>query len=550
MLVVAALLIQGCGSEQHLFSNGDIYTADPGNPWVEAVVVEDDRIVYAGSMNGATAVLDQDTIEHDLQGRLLLPGFIDSHAHVFLAGIMAGYESLSGSKSHADVIARLKQAVSNNTDEWIFVSGLDIGLYADNIDLKREELDAIELDRPTVVFTSDMHSMWLNSAALKRYNITKDTPEKPGAVIRRDSAGNPTGMIADKAVREVAAQIPFPKLEVAKNVLAELNTMTSLGYTGFMEAFTTDESIGFVYRTMDLMGLLDLRAVLAVGYESGFGTEQFLAHIRGFEKYENARIKADTIKIFIDGATTPEIYNDTPPRGSTTFPQGLIDEEELSEVVAFAAQHDYSIYMHAIGNESVRMGLDAIEQAKEEFPASKSRFSITHMMFSRPESPAESPARFLKLDVFADFQPGHAGPGWTFNKMLRSTMRDEMIEQFFMFRDYKDAGVNVVTSTDYPTQSNNPFYSIETGVTRDDALVDSGVETNTDQTLSVKDWVDGFTRFAAMQLGIEDETGSISVGKKADLIIVNQNIFEVDPKNISDSSIDMTMFGGEVVYSR
>ena len=129
-------------------------------------------------------------------------------------------------------------------------------------------------------------------------------------------------------------------------------------------------------------------------------------------------------------------------------------------------------------------------------------------------------------------------------------MQDEMIEQFFMFRDYKDAGVNVVTSTDYPTQSNNPFYSIETGVTRDDALVDSGVESNTDQTLSVKDWVDGFTRFAAMQLGIEDETGSISVGKKADLIIVNQNIFEVDPKNISDSSIDMTMFGGEVVYSR
>ena len=546
-LLFASLLIilAGCSSDQQVFTNGTIYTSDQQNPWVEAVVVEDERIVYAGDRKGMEAVVKGDATIYDLKGKLLLPGFIDSHVHTFINAVFSNYESVHHAKSHEEVMAILKKYAAENDDDWMFVSGLSTAFYGENINLTKEELDTIDSSKPVIISTADIHSMWLNSKALELYGFTKDMKDVPGGIIRRDKDGNPTGMIGDKAVSDLFKKLPFSKIGVATGLRDNFKAMNALGYTGFMEAFNDGTLFGQLFWGMDMLGQLTMRASLAIYYDQSKSVSEMLAHIENFKSYETDLIKIDTVKIIVDGATLPEIYNDLPLRGKETYPTGLIETKKLTRIVIALTKAGHSIHMHAVGNNASRIGLDAIAAARKAVPNGSSKYSITHLLASHPGSAK----RFKELDVIANYQPGFFNPSWSISDLWKEQVRDEILNNSYVVKDFIDAGVTVAASTDFPVQTlRNPIHAIEIGVTRDDPIKPTGKPFQVEQSVNVETWVNAFTINSAKQLGMEKITGSIEVGKMADLIVLDKNIFKTPAKNISDANVLMTMLGGDIIY--
>jgi len=547
VLILMFILLSGCSSEQHVFTNGSIYTADKNNPWVETVVVEGDRIVYAGSSEGMKRLVSKTATFHDLNGKLLLPGFIDSHVHTMIAAILSSYDSLEQTKSHEEVVDKLTIYASENKRDWLFVSGLHIGLYGEDFNLTKEELDVIEPNKPVIVLTSDLHAMWLNSKALELYGFTREMPDIPGGVIRRDQEGNPTGTIADKAATDLLPSLPFPKQEVLKGFSSTFTQMNELGYTSFMEAYVNSSDFAQIVWGFDLVSALNLRTTMAVHYDQDMSIDEFLEYIESFKKYETDLIKVDMVKIMVDGATMPEIYNDVPLKNKDKYPHGLIKAEKLKRVVTAVSQAGYSIHMHVVGNEAARIALDAVEFARLAIPNIKGTFSLTHL-FSLRQDDME---RIEGLNVIANYQPNFFNPNWSFLGLWENSMRKEILESSFMVKELAVTGAVISASTDYPVQANNnPLHAIETGITRDDPLLPTGVPFGKDQSLNVKEWVDAYTINAAKQLSSNTLTGSIEVGKKADLIVLDNNIFAVKADDISDLSVIMTMFDGDVIYQK
>lgn len=545
MLVLMLVVLSGCSPEQHTFTNGSIYTADKSNPWVEAVIVEGDLIVYAGSREGMAEVVNSNAIHHDLKGKLLLPGFIDAHVHTSVAAILSAYDSLDVAETHEEVIKKLKTYASKNQEEWLFVSGLHIGMYGEDVNLTKEELDAIEPNKPTIVLTSDLHSMWLNSKALDLYGFTRESPDIVGGVIHRDQNRSPTGMISDKAASNLMPHLPIPKLKILKGFSNIFNQMSQLGYTSFMEAYVNIPDFGQVAWGFDLLGMLNLRTTIAIYYDQDMSIANFLEYLESFKKYETDLIKVDTVKFMVDGATLPEMYNDVPLKNKVVHPNGLIEADKLEQAVTAISQAGYSVHMHVVGNKATKVALDAVESARIAVPNAKGTFSLTHLFATR----SEDVKRFKQLNVIANYQPNFFNPNWSFLALWKDTMRGEILERSFLVKDLFDSGAIISASTDYPVQlDNNPLHAIEVGITRDDALAPTGIPFNEGQSLGVREWVDAYTVNAAKQLGLDAITGSIEVGKKSDLIILNNDIFMISTAKISDARVIMTMFNGDIIY--
>lgn len=559
-IVACALLSAGCSRPETAaladtaFVNARAYTLDDTQPWVDTVLVDGNSIVYAGARAGAEALIGESTTVMDLGGQLLLPGFIDTHVHPVAGGAYATALSLD---TYGDVegwvTAIEEYAAANPGQAVIFGYGFLATTFGPE-GPTRQLIDAVVPDRPVLIMDEGFHGAWANSAALAALNITQDTPDPvPGySYYKRDENGDATGYLL-----EGTAELAMDALDVITvDVIREgtgivVDIMNRYGVTAAFDAGTLgDRDVAQqVLADLEASGELSLRLVGSSRPETSEEAatavavaEEWRASVRG-ERYHY-----NTLKIPDDGtvegrtAAMFEDYQGEPGNSGET----VFTEQQLIEMIDGAAAIDMDVHVHALGERAIHETLNAIEVARKRHPEANTRYTICHVQVIADQDVP----RFAELDVMAQSTPLWASYD-TYGKQFVS---DDQFNRYWRYGALEEAGARLTFGSDFPasgagTLGLSPVVQIEIGHTRQDAGdPDAPIQPPVSDRLSVESLVRGFTIDAAYQLHMEDEIGSIEVGKKADLVVLDQNIFEADPYEIHKTGVVLTMLDGEVVY--
>ena len=558
----------GVGKADLVLTGGVVYTVDPKGTVAEAVAVRSGRIVYVGDDAGARKLVGPGTELIELEGRMVLPGMIETHHHppgtadVDLFSISL-YEVMNDLD---DTLATIRRFVEEHPDlDMYFGSGFSTGVFKGqevSLGPRKERLDEISPDKPIFLTSYDGHISWVNSAALAYMGITKDTPDPEGGRIERDPVtGEPWGALKEAASWAIPAnELTLEQRTEAMRLYQE--RMHSWGYTAIlnMSGRTNHEEFGVLEREGDLR--LRVRTAVALEPEGDLESEiQLLKDLR--ETYGSDLLKVTTAKFFADGvvegvtAYLLEPYEEAADKGSDYYGEFLWDLDKLEEAFVRANQEGFQIHVHSIGDASTRKVLDALEYARARVPGDF-RPTITHnQLVAREDIP-----RFKSLGVVASTQAGFWGlkePDWW--EVVDSPFLGERAEHEYPLASFFKAGVVVASSSDHPvTPIPNPLWAIEAGVTRNLNSADYyGVEDIADmddpaylldagERASLEQMIQSYTINGAYTLFMEKEIGSIEVGKHADLVVLGEDLRKVDPLRIDSVPILKTIFNGEVVY--
>ena len=539
-----------------VLTNGAVYTVDAERTVAEAVAVKDGRIVFVGDSRGAQGFVGETTRIIDLEGRLVLPAFIDSHAHATSA-VSELYEvllyGLGSPQEYRDVIRDFLAA--NPGIEGLQGGGwvnAVFGPQGPTVDL----LDDLAPDIPVVLASEDYHSVWVNSRALELAGITRATPNPAGGIIERDPEGNPTGTLRESAADLVAGVIPPYSAEQLQEGLRYFQDFAhSLGLTTVYIPHLPGGGAVEVQALHDFeaSGEMTLRFPTAVGIEpdDDLSAVEALTALR--EKEAGGPFEIIAAKIFMDGVLEGgTAYLETPyvhrpdSRGEL-----LWDPARYNEMCAALDKAGIQIHVHSIGDAATRITLDGIAYARQQNGERDRRSMITHLQLVHPEDIA----RFADLGVIAVPQPY-----WfvvdTYYHQAVDYVGQARADQQYPMRSFFDRGVVVASASDYPvTWPPNPLDAIELGVTRtvpagSEIYIDPDFETPLvpSERVTVEQMIESFTRNGAYAAFLEDELGSIEVGKKADLIVLDKNILEIPAAEIHTATVLLTLFEGLEVY--
>jgi predicted amidohydrolase YtcJ len=555
--LITAALLAACAQESTdlvpakadaVFASGRIYTVDAERNWAEAVAIRDGRIIFVGSNADAQDYIGPGTSVTDLHGHMMLPGIQDVHIHPIEAGIEAAQCSLSGLNSIADY----QQAVAacadaNRESPWIVGSGWNFLVFGAGATPDRKTLDEVVADRPVYISSYDEHAGWANSRALQIAGITKDTPDPPGGQIIRDPAtGEPTGALQEEARHLVKKFMPpVTAQEKVAALRSSVRILNAWGITGIQDASVEGEEELRVYKTLEVSGELSLRVVAAMSWYPNEGMEQLETLIALRQRYSSALIDASTVKIWQDGVMENYTAAMLEPYRIASGSRGepLIDPQELKRIVTRLDAEGFQVEIHAIGDAAVRQSLDAMEQALTENGQRGNRHHIAHLQMI---DPADIP-RFGALGVIANFQPLWAFADEYVTDINIPSIGEERARWMYPIRSVRDAGGMIAFGSDWSVTTANPFPQMETAITRQSAIDDSYPVFNPEERLDLATAIDAFTINAAFVNKRESTTGSIEVGKFADLIVVDQNLFEIEARNISETRVLLTLFNGKVV---
>ena len=526
-----------------VFTKAKVYTVNKSQPWAEAVVVDDNRITYVGDNETALTHVTDNMKVIDLKGRMVLPGMIDTHVHPGVAGLASSLGvTLNTEMQPKDYLAAIKAYAEKNPDAPVIAGfGFVPPLFGPTGPTK-EMLDSVVADRPVFIISGFGHSAWANSKALTILDINKDTPDPhPGAhFYRRDPDGNPTGHLVEGS----AFWSYLSKLGIGKpshfetgyaNTLPEYAT---IGITSFFDAGTpgVQENAFIALRKMEKDDKLPVRyhgSFYVIGDEVARVAVKTLQRLR--HTYESDLLRLNTIKVSNDGQA-PE------PGGQHLLWNG----EQLGPLFTEIAAAGVDVMIHATNDHTVHETLNGIEIAKKAHPDTNSRFTITHMDFVRK---SDFP-RFAELDIIAGVQPMAAEAGF----LSQHYMPENVLVA--PLRSLIESGVILSGSSDFPAcgaplSGCTLFHGMEVSVTRQGAGQPiAQVLTPESERLSLEQAIYAHTMSSAYQIRRESDLGSLEQGKLADLIVVDQNLFAVDPQKIHETKVPFTMMNGRAVYDR
>lgn len=526
-----------------IFENGSVYTVDKDRSRAEAVAVKDGKILYVGDSKGAAAFKGSNTRVIDLKGKMLLPGFIDSHAHAYLMAESLFWLDITNYSTLEEYAQAIKDYLKEHPDSKQLRG---VGWKRDLIESSglapNEWLDQVVPDIPAVFISSSHHDLWVNSKALANAGIDKNTPDPKGGMIERDpKTGEPTGILqefsAHNLVINALPQSDFTVEEYKETILAWQEFSAKNGVTGvFVPIHYPTENLLKAFEEMDNAGKLTMRYDLALWADENRGTEQISMFKELRDKYQGELYKVDSIKIFADGVGDDLL---------------VWDQDVLEETVAALDKEGFRVYVHAIGIQGFYPSgnaLDAFEYAAKVNGRRDSRHAITHISWVREDDVA----RFKDLDVIPVPQPA-----WFASRKSDYDLSEENLRDLRRMNSYFEAGIPVASSSDYPSTAQFlsdfiPFTGLEVGVTRLDR--DKAVEADLDKAAwpkeraSLEDMIASYTINGAHLIFAEDERGSIEVGKKADLVVVDKNLFELPVTQINQAKVLLTLFEGKEVF--
>lgn len=560
-LITALLGVTACSPQPEtpaadlVFLNARVYTVDETNPWAEAVVIRGNSIIYVGDTQGTEVFIGEDTDVRDLHGKLILPGFVEAHMHFLASGSTAGVLELNIEQSIEEWLAAIDDYAATNPDlPVVFGYGFIASAFGD-AGPHRRMIDTIVPDRPVIIMDEGWHSAWLNSAALDALNITQDTQDPvPGyAYYKRDEKGDATGYLLEDVANR-AAEILFPVTEdvVVDGLGVITDAMNGMGITTAFDASAMEFNMSFVKRALDRLasrGDLTVRLFGAAATNSADEAElavdravNWSEHVKGNGFHYNA------LKIFLDGtieartaAMFEDYQGDAGNAGHTIFSQA-----QLRAMVTDAASLGIDVHIHALGERAINEALNAISAARASHPESRTNYVLVHIEVIADQDIS----RFAELGVFAQ-----TSPLWfSYDDYGEQFVSDDQFQRYWPVQSLERAGARLAFGSDFPATGfgiagMNPLLNIEIGHTRQRAgEPDAPVQPRASERLSLESLILGYTMGPSQMLHTQDQIGSLEIGKKADLIVLDQNIFEIDAYSIHKTKVLLTVMDGEIVH--
>lgn len=555
-ILTIVLIIAGCTPTEQpeqqaadlVFQGGKIYTVDAGRTWAQAVSITGADISYVGTDEGAAQHIGPETRVVDLQGRMMVPAFQDIHIHPVSSGMDALAVDLVELETVEQYVAAIKSYADGHPDEpWILGSGWSMAAFGPGALTSRKLIDEVVSDRPVVVASADGHTQWVNSKALEMAGITKDTPDPETGRIDRDPAtGEAIGSLQEGAMDLVSAVIPPASLETRTAGLQyAVKMLNAYGITSIQAAMVGPAELE-AYRALDGRNELSLRVVASIYWDRNRGEEQIEDITKLRDDFTNGRVRATTVKMWQDGVMenyTAALLEPYLKIGDTRG-ISMVDPEILKSAVAKLDALGFQVHFHAIGDAAVRQCLDAVEEARNQNGDLGHRHHISHLQLIHPD---DIP-RFRQLDVIANFQPLWALSDTYQILLTMPYLGPERSSWQYPIRSVQNSGGMIAFGSDWSVSTANPFEQMETAVTRMGSLGETDEPFYPEERIDLPSAIAAFTINAAYVNHIDDITGSIEVGKLADLVVLDSNLFELDQADISDTQVLLTLMEGEPVY--
>ena len=541
ILATLATLAAMVATADTALHNIDGYTSsDNGIVAFSALVFNDDGRVVA---TGDESLLEQypDAKRIDGEGRTVLPGLIDAHAHVAGLGFLKTSLDLAGVPSVEDAVARIAAYVEDKPHgRWITGRGWNQVLWPVQEFPRASHIDAVVSDRPVWLRRIDGHAGWANSVTMRLAGITDDTPDPVGGKIIRDDNGHATGIFVDRAMDLIASHVPQPdKAEGRAAVRAAVDTLLSEGMTSVHDA-----GVGImnaeIYMSMADDGELGMRVYAMIG-----GADEVLDTIaEPIYAYGNDRLEIASVKLYADGALGSrgaamlEPYSDDPENRGLPF----WTQAELDAMVQKANGMGFQVGIHAIGDHGNRMALNSFERVQGGKP-SPLRNRIEHSQIVT----LEDIPRFAALGVIASMQATHATSD---KNMAEDRIGPDRILGGYAWRRMLDAGVVLANGSDFPVELSNPFHGLYAAVTRQGRDGEPEGGWHADQALTRAEALHSFTLAGAYAARQEDRLGSLEPGKWADFIVIDRDYFSIPAAEIDDIIVLETWVGGQRAYKK
>lgn len=548
VFILPLFLIAGCSSgpqDGTVIHNINGYTI-AGNELVqfEAIAFSGDEIVAIGTSSVVTE--DYENFEQiDGEGRTLLPGLIDAHAHVMGLGFQEMDVDVSGLGSLEETQEKLREYAEENPDlEWIRGRGWNQELWEENEFPTAADIDEVIADRPVWLTRVDGHAGWANTRAMEIAGISRETPDVQGGRIIRDARGDATGIFVDATMRNISANLPERTEEDNRQALTlALETMAEHGLTSVHDA-RTDVFTWEMYKDFADNGELKTRIyAMIAGMSEPFDV---LSADGPVEEYADHKLSLRSVKISSDGALGSrgaamiEEYSDEPENHGLLF----YDQEEMNEMLLRGAENGFQMNIHAIGDAANRQVLDGFQYVNEQLG---DQADMRHRIEHAQVVATEDIPRFTELNLVASMQPTHATSDMN---MAENRVGSDRIDGAYAWQTFLNQGTVIAGGSDFPVENVNPFYGLYSAVTRKDHDGRPPEGWYSEQAMSRVEALRAFTVDAAYAAHQEDVIGSLEQGKKADFILVDRDFFEVDASEIWQTEVLETWMGGERVFSR
>ena len=553
----AAQALSTNSQAETVFTNGRIYTVNSAAPWVDTIAIAKGKYIYTGSAEGVQKFVGKKTIQVDLGGKMLMPGVNDGHSHPWQGGVKALYKcNFPFSATPDEVAVQLRKCIAASPDEEWLTGGQWTSDFFNKFDIPspKKWLDAISTDRAIYLNDDATHNAWVNSKALALAGINRDTPDPQGGTYVRDDQGELNGLIYEQARGKIKALIPgWSESQYRAAIIEAEHQANRFGLTGVTEA-RADATVLGVYQKLDLEEGLTVH--LVADHQTPRDYRDYPLDIESIvaarEKFKSPHLHTSFVKIFLDGVPTASrtaymLQDYLPVDGAQPINGFLkVAPGALAQDLIALDKQGFTVKIHAAGDGSVRVSLDAIEAARKANGDSGLQHQLAHAGFIDPK---DIP-RFAQLNATADLSPYIWYPSPIIDSIVGAI--GERGRHYFPVKQLLDSGAPVLMGSDWPSAAKDlsPWHAIEALVTRRNPFSNGEQTLWPEQAITLQQALKIATLDGAKALRLEQLTGSIEVGKSADFIVLNQNLFNIPASSISDTEVEQTWFEGALVYSK
>ncbi|WP_257350962.1 amidohydrolase [Pseudalkalibacillus decolorationis] len=530
-----------------VLSSNSVFTGIEEEPKKATIAIKGNRIVAIGSEKEIEQFIGIETKRYDFEDELIMAGFNDFHIHLSMGSLFQHYADLSYATSEHEAVEILKNFVEeNDKSQWILGFSWYHVFWLSSELPHRSSLDRVFPDQPVCLLNSDLHAAWLNSKALEVLGINRDTQDPPFGKIIKDENGEPTGVLDETAVglAKTAFNIPLEKRtnifqgfleKAAKYGVTSVSDILYLpGYDmGYLDTYEKFENDGKLSVRIDIISALN-------------GKLDNVKKLR--EKYNSGKIRFSGLKQFLDGipATYTAYFVDPYYDDPTTNGDTLIPPEVVKRWVTEADKEGFRIRLHACGDGAIRLGLDCYEAAQYSNGTRNSRHTIEHVETVTPNDLD----RFSKLGVLPSMQPEHIALFKTFAENTYPSRLGPERAPYWPIKTLMNRGATIAFGSDFPVVSLNPMYGLYRAVTRVHSDGEPEGGWFPEEKISLAEALRAYTLGGAYGNFREDELGTLEVGKLADIVVLNNNLFKINAEEILNTKVKLTIVDGEVVHEQ